>query len=188
MALLSARTLAASLVAAAVWLSPGLKVSAQGVSLEQAVKAAYLYKFVPFVVWTAAALGGPADPVAICVVGDDPFGPLLDRTVAGQRVEGRAIVVRRLAKADKSSPCHILYVGGTAAYVKQALQAVRGAPMLTVTDQPAAPGIVDFAIDQGRVRFRVDDQAAADNSLVISSKLLSLALSVKPRPVAGTGP
>jgi hypothetical protein len=34
---------------------------------------------------------------------------------------------------------------------------------------------------QGRVRFRIDDQTAADDGLSISSKLLSLAVSVRLR-------
>ena len=65
--------------------------------------------------------------------------------------------------------------------MKEALQAVAGAPVLTVTDGPEAPGVVDFVMDQGRVRFRLNDQTAADNGLTISSKLLSLAVSVTPR-------
>jgi hypothetical protein len=155
-------------------------VSAQD-SLEIAVKAAYLYKFAPFVSWPAASFQGSSDPFDICIVGDDPFGTVLDRAVANQRVDGRAILVHRLAKADRKASCQILYVGGPPARVKEALQAVSGMPVLTVTSGPAAPGIVDFVIDQGRVRFRLDDQAAAENGLTISSKLLSLAVSVTPR-------
>jgi hypothetical protein len=36
-------------------------------------------------------------------------------------------------------------------------------------------------IHDNRVRFEIDDAAAARNGLTISSKLLGLALSVKPR-------
>jgi hypothetical protein len=172
----------------AVWLSLSATACAQGIPLEQAVKATYLYKFAPFVVWPEATFGGPSSPFVICLVGADPFGPFLDRTVAGQRVEERSIQVRRLAKADPNTPCHIMYVGGTPEQVKQALQAAHGAPTLTVTDGAATPGILDFAMDHGRVRFRVDDESAAENGLVISSKLLSLALSVKPRQAAGKSP
>jgi hypothetical protein len=155
-------------------------------SLEVAIKAAYLYKLAPFVDWPSGAFDGPADPLVICVVGKDPFGPVLDRAVAGQRVSGRAITVRRLASLDKGSRCHIAYLGGSHAQsVPDALRSVRGAPVLTVTDKAMAPGIVDFAIDQGRVRFRVDDQSAADGGLTISSKLLSLALTVRARPTQG---
>jgi len=153
-------------------------------SLEIAVKAAYLYKFAPFITWRANSLT-PSDPFTICIVGSDPFGSVLDRAAANQRVDGRLILVLRMVKADRKSPCQIMYIGGSPARVRETLQAVSGAPILTVTDSPTAPGVVDFVIDQGRVRFRLDDEAAADDGLTISSKLLSLAVSVKPRKSVG---
>ena len=56
--------------------------------------------------------------------------------------------------------------------------------MLTVTDAAVSrdeKGIVHFVIHDDRVRFEIDDRAAAENGLMISSKVLSLALSVTPR-------
>ncbi len=171
---------------AAVWLAslaavliPLLPACAQE-SLATDVKATYLYKLAPFIDWPTGAFAGPQSPFAICVVGKDPFGSVLDRATAGQQVAGHLIVVRRMATADRSAGCQIVYLGG-GAHVKEALLAVHGAPVLTVTDQANPPGVVDFAIDRGRVQFRIDEQAAAENGLTVSSKLLSLALSVKPR-------
>jgi hypothetical protein len=55
--------------------------------------------------------------------------------------------------------------------------------VLTVTDSGAGggAGIIDFVVRDNRVRFDINDEAAAQNGLVISSKLLNLALNVKPR-------
>jgi hypothetical protein len=146
------------------------------------VRAAYLVKLAPFVDWPAAAFAGPADPFAICVVGKDPFGPLLDRLSAGQSLGGRPMVVRRMPRAERGSGCQIMYLGGGAGQgTREALAAVRATPVLTVTDGQGEPGIVDFALAEGRERFRIDDQAAADNGLGISPKLLTLAISVRPR-------
>lgn len=156
-------------------------------ALETAVKATYLYKLAPFVTWPSGALAEGA-PFAICVVGSDPFGAVLDRAVAGQAVGSHPIVVRRLGRADPAAACPMMYLGGSRAQpVKDALQALKGLPVLTVTDGPGAAGVVDFAVVDGRVRLRIDDRAAAEGGLVISSKLLSLALSVRPRG-AGANP
>lgn len=160
---------------------------AQG-ALETEVKATFLYKFAPFVEWPANVWTAPGAPFSLCVVGPDPFGPVLDRAVAGQAVAGHPILVRRSAAVDKAAACQILYAGGPPAEAAKTLRAVHGQPVLTVTDGGAAPGIIDFAIDQGRVRFRIDDAEAAEDNLSISSKLLTLALSVKPRKTAGAGP
>jgi hypothetical protein len=157
-------------------------------SLATDVKAAYLYKFAPFVVWPGPPRAADT-PFAVCVVGADPFGSVLDRTVAGQKVGERPIVVRRLPVAAHDLPCQIAFLGGGHGQsVKDELAALHGAPVLTVTDGGAPPGVVDFTIAQGRVRFRVDDEAAAEDGLSISSKLLSLAISVRPRKASGVTP
>jgi len=150
--------------------------------LATAIKASYLYKMAPFVDWPAGAFPTPTSPFVLCVVGRDPFGPLLDRAVSGQSVSGRPIVVDRLDQISRNSPCQIAFLAGSATQsMPQALLALRGAPVLTITDDAAAPGIVDFTVAGDRVRFRIDDEAAAENGLTISSKLLSLALKVNPR-------
>ena len=63
----------------------------------------------------------------------------------------------------------------------EALREIRGQPVLTVTDEagdPNARGMIDFVLREGRVRFRIDPRMAERSGLLISSKLLSLA--VKP--------
>jgi hypothetical protein len=154
---------------------------AQEQSLEYAVKATYLYKFAPFVEWPPGRSAGALD---LCVAGDDPFGPLLERAVGGQRIGERPIALRRLDAAGSVEECDILYVAGSSEQsVAEALDAARGAPVLTVTDaaQGDARGIVHFVIRDNRVRFEIDSQAAAASGLKISSKLLDLAVNVRRR-------
>jgi hypothetical protein len=151
-------------------------------ALELAVKATYLYKFAPFVDWPAGALGPPQAPFTICVVGDDPFGQVLDSAVAGQRIEDRTVIVRRMPVAVAASGCAIAYVAGSRKQtVGAALHTLSGAHVLTVTDGTSTPGMVDFVLDEGRVRFRIDLRAATDDGLTVRSQLLGLALSVTNR-------
>ena len=151
-------------------------------SLEIAVKATDLYKFAAFVDWPPSAFAGPTDPAVLCVAGDDPFGQVLDQAVRGQKIGGRPIVVMRLDHLERGAPCHILFAASSRRQSSaEALDRVRGQPVLTVTDEagdPAARGMIDFVLKEGHVRFRIDPRAAERNGLTISSKLLSLA--VKP--------
>ncbi|MBV9511852.1 MAG: YfiR family protein [Caulobacteraceae bacterium] len=150
--------------------------------LDLATKASYLYRFAAFVDWPAGAFPTPTSPFELCVVGYDPFGPVLDRAVDGQFVDGHPVALRRQAVVDPAAGCQMAFVAGSAAEpVKDGLAKLAGTPVLTVTDNSATPGVVDFVPGDGRVRFRIDDQAAADHGLVISSKLESLAVSVNPR-------
>jgi hypothetical protein len=154
-------------------------------SLEYPVKAAFLSKFGGFVEWPAAAFGSPAAPLQLCVLGEDPFGAALDRVATAQQVAGRDVEVRRLKAVRPDGGCHILYIAPSeSARLAQVLDSLRGSSVLTVTDvrPPAATvGIINFVVKDQRVRFDIDDEAAAQNRLTISSKLLGLALSVKPR-------
>ncbi|MDB5438228.1 MAG: putative transrane protein, partial [Caulobacteraceae bacterium] len=146
------------------------------------IKAAYLYKFGSFVDWPASSFAAPDAPLNLCVQGDDPFGIVLDESVAGQQVSGHPLALRRLPKVDKDSPCQILFIAGARAQsAAAALAAVKGAPVLTITDgAPAsARGMIDFELVRSMVRFSIDQAAAQQAQLTISSKLLSLAVGVR---------
>jgi hypothetical protein len=174
-----------SVAACLVALLLALPALAQGNPLELAVKATYFYKFAPFATWPATVFAAPDAPVVLCIIGDDPFGSTLEQAVGGQRIGERPIALRRLAQAGRQSGCHIMYMAGSAAQpVAAALSAVRGTPVLTFTDEARggnAKCIVHFVVRDGRVRFEIDEYAAAENGIVISSKVLSLAVSVRRR-------
>ncbi|MDQ0465519.1 hypothetical protein QO010_003308 [Caulobacter ginsengisoli] len=148
--------------------------SAGAAPLEWAVKATYLYKFVAFVDWPPGALGAPGEPVALCIVGPDPFGRQIDEAGAGQQIGDHPIEVRRLRQATRGSGCRVLYVRGGSN--RAALAAVAGEPVLTVTDGGGG-GVVRFLLTRdGKVRFSIDQAAAAANGLTLSSKLLAVAV------------
>ncbi|HEV7122601.1 MAG TPA: YfiR family protein [Rhodanobacter sp.] len=152
------------------------------VSLEYAVKATYLYKLAPFVNWPPTTFATATTPFRICVVGQDPFDDYLDKAVAGRSMGAHPFEVRHLHALTPTVDCQIAFIGRLAPQsVHDALDAVSGTPVLTVTDsaEEGRGGIVQFVIRDGRVAFEVDTAAAARNHLTISSKLLQLAVAVK---------
>jgi hypothetical protein len=169
--------LAAGLVLATGW---SAAARTQESSLEYPIKAAFLYKFGSFVEWPAEAFPSGASPVNVCVVGRDPFGPVLDRTVRGQTVGSRPVAVRRLSVVSPNSGCHIAYLGGSPEQsVTEAAKTLAQAPVLTVTDGPHSDaGAVQFLVQSNRVRFKIDLRAVARGGISISSKLLNLAVEV----------
>jgi hypothetical protein len=162
---------------------PGSALAAASTnSLEYAVKATFLYKFAGFVNWPPAAFESSSSPFVLCVLGDDPVAATIDMAAAGQQVSERTIAVRHLQTVDRDTRCHILYIAANIPPA-DAEDAVRGLPVLTVTDtRRTGKSIVSFVVDNNRVRFDIDEAAAAENGLAISSKLLSLARTVRPRP------
>lgn len=183
------RRAAAPMVALCLGLLPAAGICAEADSLEYTVKAAYLTKFGIYVEWPGTAFASPTAPLNVCVVGDDPFGALLDTAADAQRVDGHPIAVRRLKTVTRETGCHVLYIAASEApRLAQIVDALRGSAVLTVSDArngANATPVISFVVKDNRVRFNVDEEAAAQNGLSISSKLLGLALTVKPRADRG---
>jgi hypothetical protein len=156
-------------------------LSAQQHPTESQVKAAYLYNFGKFVTWQPdqAANSGSLD---ICLLGKDPFGPVLDATVAGESIDGRKIGVKRIVKVQDAPQCRILFVGlSEEVHLGSVLAAAEHFGMLTVSDIPhfaEQGGIIEFVIQQDRIRFEVNRAEAEQSHLVLSSQLLKVASKV----------
>jgi hypothetical protein len=168
----------------ALMVTDAVAAIAQTAPLEAQVKAAFLPKFAAYVNWPPGAIGASDAPVELCIVGQDPFGRNLDESAARQYIDQHPVLVRRIDSTANADHCQIAFLGGTARQSPAAMQeALRGKPILTVTDANFGTdrGMVHFVLLNGRVRFHIDDALAARNNLAISARLLSLAISVKPR-------
>jgi hypothetical protein len=156
------------------------------VNREYAIKAAYLYNFGRYVEWPPESFGGNDSPFVIGVLGKDPFGAILDEIAATKKVEGRRVIVRRFATMAEYKPCHILFVAASVAPDQKAaaLKKAHGSVVLLVGEEAGFArqgGTVNFFIEQNKVRFEINLDAAKREQLRISSKLLSLARIVGAR-------
>jgi hypothetical protein len=146
-------------------------------NLEQAVKAAFLAKFAPYIDWPPDSFQDATQPIRLCLLGPDPFGAALDRAAAAQR-EGRLISVLRLASPDLAASCQMVYLA-TPEAARDLPAGLGTQPVLTISDSDAVPAMIRFVRVQNHVRFVIDDGAARRAGLRISSRLLSLAVSVR---------
>lgn len=146
---------------------------------EYQVKAFFLYNFARYVEWPSHSFKSPGDPIVICILGQNPFGNALDQAVSGKSVEGRPFVVRQVSDMPLSGACHILFVNSSERRRFRSTAAkLKGTGVLSVGDTPgftADGGVVELKLEDGKVRFEIDIDAAAREHLHISSKLLSLA-------------
>lgn len=146
----------------------------------QQVEAVFLYYFSQFVDWPAGAFADERSPIVIGVLGNDPFDGTLDQAVAGERVNGRPIVVRRLKSIADAAGCHILYISSSeAAQLPQILSALKGRNVLTVSDLDdfvRSGGMIRFVLIDEHVRLLINAPAAQAAGLTLSSKLLRAAV------------
>ena len=148
---------------------------------EYAVKGVFMYKFGDYVEWPASAFSGPATPFTIGILGEDPFDGGLDQTVQNRTVQGRSIQVKRFRKVEQVRDVQVLYLSDSeAGRWEQDLAMLKGLNILTIGDRSGRAGaVITFVIQDNKVRFEIDAGAADRAGLKLSSKLLSLAASVK---------
>ena len=174
---------AAGLVASALAVLPGAapRASEYTEPTEYQVKAAFLYNFAKFVEWPDPR--GRA-PFVIGVLGDDPFGDVLEQTVTGKTVKSREFAVRRLADAAEAPRVDILFIASSEkSRLPEVLGRLRGSSVLTVGDTDnfvGRGGMVGFRTNGNVVRFDINLRAATRAGLRISSQLLRLAGHVVP--------
>jgi hypothetical protein len=192
-ALAGVRRLAPASLVLALCLGPVRAVggSNDGQSLEYAVKAALLLNFAKFTDWPSASPQARRPYVTICVLGRDPFGPVLEQTLTGRSVGGRPLVVKRYDTSEGCASCNVVFVTSGAGRLQQDLRALADEPALTVGETPgfaSRGGVIGLFVEGGFVRFEVNLAAASRARLVLSSKLLGLARAVARRPEQGPRP
>ncbi len=149
---------------------------------EHQVKAAFLLNFTKFVEWPETAFGDGHSPIAICVLGEDPFGSALDQIVEGEVVEGRRVIVRRIKEPPVAKQCQVLFVSPVIKDVSQILTS-GGTGILTVGEGSdnflREGGVISFVVENRHVRFDINQSAAETEGLKLSSRLLRVARSVE---------
>lgn len=176
-------TLCAAVVLAATCWRAGLYADSPRPT-EYQVKAAYLANFAKFVAWPPGAVTD-GNPIPICVAGEDPFGPVLDAAISGERVDHHPLVARRIGAAGDVDGCRIVFVSSNEAMAGAVLAAAERTPILTVSDLPGflkQGGMIEFVLDANRVRFEINLAAARTAGLNLSSELLRVATVVRKTP------
>ena len=159
-------------------LADNMTALAQPSLSEYQLKALFLYNFGKFVEWPAGAFSDANAPMIIGVYGRNPFNEDLQNVVKGQTINGHPLVVRQIVLLSDVKTCHLLFVGASEKNDLYAiLKATRGASVLTVGETPGfipAGGMINFFIEDDKIRLEINPAAARRAGLTISSKLLSL--------------
>lgn len=148
-------------------------LSADDSGVEYKIKAGYIYNFTKFISW-------PEDNAAtfnLCLLGEDPFGALID-PIEKRFAQGRPIKVFRLDELDNGHQCHILYIGTADFSIKNPLINQGVYKTLTVsenTEFAAQGGMIGFVIRDGKIKLQINLDALKQGGLKASAKLLEVA-------------
>jgi hypothetical protein len=154
--------------------------------IEYQFKAVFLFNFAQFVKWPETAFTSADAPIVIGIVGDDPFGQVLDETLRDEVVHNRKFIVKRFAASDELRGSNILFISSSEKdRIPAILAGLRGTPVLTVSEVDEFcqnGGIINFYLQDNKVKFEVNPDAAERGGLKFSSKMLNLARIVKDDP------
>ncbi len=150
---------------------------------EYQVKAVYLYNFGRFVDWSATLPPAGGDSFAVCVIGQDPFGRTLDSTLAGELIDQRRVVAKRISRPQDAASCQVLFISSSEdGRLKEILPLLDKMKVLTVSDMPRFSergGMIQFVLEKDKIRFEVNLTNTEHAGLNLSSELLKVAIAVK---------
>ena len=145
------------------------------------IKAAFLRNFAHYVNWPSHAFPDGRSPWNVCILGPDPFGEVLESTLAERTEQDRAFRIFRADSLERLPRCQIVYVTYNSAAKRQAaLTELRDKPVLTVGDAPdflEEGGVIRFQVED-RIRMNVNLDQARAVSLNIQTRMLEVASGV----------
>lgn len=147
------------------------------------VKAAYLYYFTTFVDWPPESFSQTGNELVIGILGEDPFGRILDDTLRGKSVNNRRLVVKRFASVKDARDSHILFICASEKdRVPSILKTLEGGSVLTVGDLDSFAsrgGQIAFYTVDRKVRFDINVAAVERARIKISAQLMKLGRIVR---------
>jgi hypothetical protein len=160
---------------------PG-RLPANSTAEEYAVKAAFLFHFAQFVEWPDETFKDANSPMTYCTVGNDPFQGSLDTILGGKTIGARSFRVLHFKQPHEIQGCQVLFIGAEEKKpLPEILAKAKANSVLTVGESEhfvQDGGMIGFVLEENKIRFAVNLEAAQKAKLKISSRLLALAKSV----------
>lgn len=148
---------------------------------EYQIKAAFIYNFAKFTDWPPDAFRDGKAPFVLGILGENPFGPELERSLSGKTIADHPMTIQTLRAATEATNCHLLFINRTEKENLPAiLKTIQGSSVMTVSEMDQfieAGGMINFIEVANKVRFQINDEAAKNARLKISSRLLGLAVT-----------
>src|SRR5437867_4028325 len=130
---------------------------------EYQIKAAFLFHFAQFVEWPPAAFADASAPISIGVLGDDPFGPVLDQTVEGETINHRKLIIQRSQRLADLKGCHLVFISKSEkSRLPDIFDSLGAASVLTVSETEnfaRRGGILNSYLARNTVRFQRNAEA-----------------------------
>ncbi len=151
-------------------------LSAQISNREYQIKAAFVFNFTQFVEWPATSFFNAQSPAVIGILGPDPFGNYLQDLITGEKMKQHPLVIKHFSNVEEVHNCHILYINSSdKKVIENIIEKLKGKNILTISDAnrfSKLGGMVRLYTKNDKVNIEINLEAAKEEDLVVSSKLL----------------
>ena len=155
-----------------------LPATADDVSREYMIKAAFIYNFTKFVMWPQQDSYSDAESFNVCILGDGRLTAAAS-TIQGKLVQGKVLQIKTITNAEENGECEIIFLAiSNTERLQQTLESLKGTSVLSVGDSSNFVdngGIIGLFVENNKIRFDINQLVADDSGLKINSRLLELA-------------
>lgn len=137
----------------------------------------FMINLAKFVTWPDNKFAGDGAPYKYCLMGDDPFGEVLDTAMTDKQAKNRGFSIERLGLGDveAAKACHVVFLGVAAAdQATGVIDGLSGLPVLTVGEAGQFAqygGMVGFLGEGRKVALAVNQKRLESAGLKASSRL-----------------
>ena len=143
---------------------------------EYEVKSAVILNFLKF---TELPRRGDSDEITVCITSNNSSEFDAFKSIDKQTVGGKTTSVRSVSSLEESADCAVLFVtAGATAPFEGGIRRLSSGGTLTIGESASfitTGGIINFFLEETKVRFEINAKRGAEAGLNFSSKLLSLA-------------
>jgi len=151
---------------------------------ERAVRAAYVFNLMKYVEWPAAR-----GELRIAFLGNPADGALFESMLNGKSIESRSVRVMLRPEDEELEECSVVYFEDEKANeLRKTLQRLKGRSILTIGETEGFElegGMVGLVKQDDHIQLRVNLEATQHAGVKISSRVLNLAVIVRPAQNAG---
>lgn len=148
-------------------------------SQDYRIHSVFIYTFTKYIQWPSNEQSGD---FIIGVLGNSPMVESLEKMASERKIGNRSIVVKKFAKVDQLSKCHMLFIPDNSSNdFEAALAKIGGQSTLILTERKGlgdkGSGINFITVD-GKQKFELNKLATEKAHLKVSTELTSLAILI----------
>ena len=140
---------------------------------------------VNYTTWPENTFATAESPIIIGILGNDPFGELLDKTLLMQQSK-RRLVARRIHTVSEALQCQVVFIDKTEHRSEaEWLEKLKDHPVLTIGESGqtlSRGGVLEFVFVNARYRYDASWPSMVRAGLKLSAPILNSARKIRQFP------